>query len=437
MDDIRPKRFEFIESFFPLSMAVLYRSIFMTELWRLSIIPRVSEKKHWVNTSTVNNETIEMQMQMVPTPALSEETQRQMIETYGSLPLDESHIFVNTWAHTLHALALETAILVEAINTSTTNYMAVTTEHCRVVQSSNVKETKQHLTQRAFASQMMPNITSVVPEAASVSSEPAFIHLFLLNPKYPDLSTIERQSEVKLLTRFLTVRGRDNACFNLFSNVMFHTPTMIEDCGTIGSSLTTQETGIITQPIQQQRKLFFTLEPCWPMYQWRFVWVAATRILLMRLYFLLRNFQEGKYTWKESTEMMTPGGLSPVFEIKFEAGDLALEWEKELVSKREEMFESTEGFPIAFQKREISWGYSDVSYYHFLQQTILSAEYGKRISRCTVFDRYDQEETIMRMEFIDPIPLKTSKDANEVFMSCIEKAIDQIKQFYELYRDTW
>ena len=41
------------------------------------------------------------------------------------------------------------------------------------------------------------------------------------------------------------------------------------------------------------------------------------------------------------------------------------------------------------------------------------------------------------MEFMDLVPLKTPLDANQVFMECIETAIERVQRFFDLYRSTW
>lgn len=428
LDDLAPRRFEFIESFFSLPMAVAYRTIFLTELWRLAVVPRLSEKKHWLNTSTVNNETIEMQMQMLPVIGLDSLTQKQLLETYSSFPASQSAEFVQAWAHTLHRLALDHAVLVEAQNHSTTDYLSVTSEHCRVVDADK-GQPNEEFTSRAFASQGLPNVASIVPGIDM--SEPAFVHMFLLGPKYNDLSSAPRDSEVKLLTRFLPVRGRENACFNLFCNIFYESPTMTEDADAAAAA----ESGAPALS-PADRRLQFTMEPAWPIYTWRFLWFGATRIFLMRLYYLLAKFQTGQASFDISSSIVTATGAR-VFEAKFGSGTLELPWEKEMREKREQMFESTDGLPLAFSKREISAGYADFAFYNFLAEFILDTQYGKTISRSTAFDRFDQEDTILRLEFIHNHPPKTVKDANDFYIEQIEQAILFVERFFQSYQNSF
>jgi hypothetical protein len=432
---VTAKTFTLLESLFSLPLAVVYRIVFMTEIWRLSMVPRVDEKKKWKNTSLINNETIEMQLQMVPIAAFSEEVQQSMMETYRYLTPEDSYLFVESWASTLHAVAQETMVSLEATNDSTVQLKSVTTEHCQIIDAKD-GSLKENMTNRVFAAQSLPNIAHITTSVRC--SDPEFIHLFLLSPRHVDLATTEHQSEIRALIRFLPVRAKENACFNVVSNVMFHTPTMLEDCTEEERQLHLSSTPApnLQESHQPQRSLLFTMELHWPIYEYRFLWFAATRVLFMRLHFLRSLFQTGKKTFVVSTSMVSPTG-SPIFEVKFSAGDLALPWEQEMGAKRETMFSTTDGRPIAFQKREISPGYSDLCYYNLVNAILLDTQYGKTISRCTLFDRYDQEDVFVRLEMIEAKPLKTPADANALYVEGIETAMEKIDQFYKAYSPTF
>ena len=402
----------FSETLFPLHMAVLYRAVFMSEVWRVNVLPLVCEKERWLNRhSDSNNETVEMQMQALPVDgALPAAEQRALVRAHRARLAEDPEAFVRAWAERLRDWCEGRAAVLHERNQHPSDYFAVRTDHMQVVRlapgPAAEAEPLEEDTRLTFPGYRMP-----LPDGAV-----RFPTLFYLRPA--GAAAGDAPPECAMRARFAVTRARENACFHVVSNAFW---TRDRDSG----------------------QLRFRWWPFSGLYSDSFLWVAASAVVLMRLRGLLEAFEARRLAFAPSTEIV-PGPRAAgdgsaaaaladtVFEFTLAAGALARPWERDFLAARDARFADTGGLPLAMEKRAISDGYVDGSFAPFLCEHILAREYGRRISRLTYFDHFDDEKTVVRLQFLPRAPEAAppcAADADRFFCEGTRAALRDVERF--------
>lgn len=252
----------------------------------------------------------------------------------------------------------------------------------------------------------------------------------------PTVSRVSEVSRVALRARLVLVRARDNACFNVFCHVGFFGAEMFRDV-----SPTSQATLDAVRAVFAQKQLLredgsvdaarmrFEMQQTGAIYTSAFCWFAATNILLVRLAQL-----RGRVRFVPTTEIVTEGG-GVTFEWVLREGELSAPWESEMLAARTDTFLRTGGLPLALEKREVAQGYIELEVARFVATQLLETQYGVSLARVSCFERFDQDQMIVRVQSLDP--RATAEDVARLFVRAADQCAEMTRAFYKTYASTF
>jgi len=397
--------FVFPSSLFPLPMAVVYRALLMSDIWRVSILPFVCEKERWLNRHAVsNNEELEFQLQTLPVAptALSELAQLSLMNAHRASLVSAPEAFVREWHTQLLAWCADKQAFAHITHTHPALFQPVRTDHFAVVRA-DTEDVLVEDTRVCFPGYAMPFTGS----DAAVRFPP----LTYLRPAAP--------AELGVRARFMVTRARDNACFHVTSNVFWRR----ERDDAAGAE-----------------HIRFLIQPYAPIYSCAFLWFSTSAVLLMRIQYILEGFEQRRegFAFGVSTAIVPEpvfAEAEPAFEWVLRAGELALPWERDFERARRETFTSTGGLPLAMEKREVSSGCVDFNIAAFLCDTGLQTLYPKTLSRLTCNINPEDEHAVITMQFASgadaAAAVPTAADADRVFLHVAQLAARAVGVFAE------
>lgn len=448
LEATREQVYIFDSAVFPLHLAVMFRTVFLTELWRVAVLPFNEEKEQWQNrNASGNNEAIELQMQQLPLCFLSRETQDALMRTYepglqpaaatSGLPpaattgVDAS-AFLRAWVMRMHEWCRDKHVAIEVRNAHALHHLPVTTGDATVRHALTQSEIPDD-TQLVFPGFEMP-----FPDGRA-----RFPLICYLEPTVTLCGAPTQVSELALRARLFVVRARDNACFNVCCDAFFLCKEQYEDCAVAAPEtyraahaafVRAREgtTGKVDGGQAARAETIFKLRQVTDMYTYPFCWFAATSVLLARLQLMATKFESGEFRFVPSAEVVCPTGV--VFEWILRAGQLSADWENEYLSSRSAAFDATGGLPLAFEKREVAEGYAELEYARFVGEQVLETCYGRTVSRVTCFERYDQDQMIVRVQPLTPQSLQTGDEVGRLFVHAAQECAQRLLAFYNTYR---